>query len=73
MNEGRDRLTDKYIAAMMATRTAIIARLCEKLIEHDVLGLTEIVNDLHEFLSGGIIVSAHGIGPLKHLLSLIDQ
>lgn len=73
MASNRIKFTDETIAAMMATQTAIVAKICENLIEKDIIGRTEIVNDLHKLLSFGLVESPHGMGPLKHLLALIDK
>lgn len=73
MSPNRNKFTDETIAAMMATQTAIFASVCERLIKNNMLERSEIVNDLHELLSEGLIESPQGMGPLKHLLALLDK
>lgn len=73
MKEKRTIITDENLAAMMATQTATMAAICELLIRKDVVSREEIVNDLHELLTAGLSESPRGMGPLSHLLSLVDR
>ncbi|MBB3453880.1 hypothetical protein FHT86_002136 [Rhizobium sp. BK313] len=73
MAENRIKISDQDLAAMMATQTAIMARLCDLLISKNVMTRAEIANDLHKLLSHGLVEAPRGMGPLKHLLALIDK
>lgn len=71
---GTPRNADELrLLAMMATQTAVMATVCELLIRKEIVSREEVVNDLHELLTAGLSESPRGMGPLSHLLSLIDK
>jgi hypothetical protein len=57
----------------MATQTATLAVICKLLVKRNALDHDELVEELYSLLSLGLKESPQGMGPLQHLLSIIDK
>lgn len=65
--------SDERFALMMATQTATLSVICKLLVKSKAIDADELVNELHALLSQGLASSPQGMGPLKHLLALIEE
>ncbi|MBB3457275.1 hypothetical protein FHT86_005593 [Rhizobium sp. BK313] len=68
-----DKSQEDHFASLIATQTAILAKVCNLLVSKNIVSRTEFVNEMHKLLSIGLAASPQRIGPLNHLLALIDQ
>ncbi len=73
MSATERKFSDENIASLLATQTAIVATLCKLLIKKGALTHADIVQDLRNLLSIGSYESPQSMGPLMHLLSILEE
>jgi hypothetical protein len=58
---------------MMSAQTAMLAVICRLLVKRQALDHDELVRELHELLSMGLNSQPAATGPIKHLLSILEE
>ena len=68
-------MPEEQIAALFAGQTAVVASICELLIDRDLLDRTELCNRLHTLLQRCIEQRAdpRSGAPIKHLLHILES
>jgi hypothetical protein len=68
---GEKRMTDEQLASLLAGQTAMVATICELLVERGLIDKTELCNRLYELLQKCTADPRSG-APIKHLLHILE-
>ena len=58
---------------LVSAQNSMLAVICRLLVKRQALDHDELVNELHELLSLGLVSQPAATGPIKHLLSMFEN
>jgi hypothetical protein len=64
-------MNDEHLAALLAGQTAMVATICELLIERGVIDRAEICDRLQRLLEIG--AESRSIAPIRHLIDILER